>query len=122
MVSTGGPARVSWRSCTRFLQHVGAAPAGYAGRVKRDPPPRHLPASGLRELDGSGMRVRRGSWPAVDDPGPARRLALALELFDTAREMLRLRVLRERPDIDPAELEAVLLRWASADREDGPHL
>jgi hypothetical protein len=41
----------------------------------------------------------------------ARRLRLALELFETGEAMMRERLRREHPELPAAEIEARLLAW-----------
>lgn len=41
----------------------------------------------------------------------ARRLRLALELFETGEAMMRERLRREHPELSGAEIEARLLAW-----------
>ena len=41
----------------------------------------------------------------------ARRLRLALELFETGEAMMRERLRREHPELSAAEIEARLLAW-----------
>jgi hypothetical protein len=41
----------------------------------------------------------------------ARRLRLALDLFQTGEAMMRQTLRREHPDLSPAEIETLLLEW-----------
>lgn len=76
--------------------------------------------AGLRELDGSLLRVRRGRWSDLDDSTPGARLLLALDLLDTAMSMLRLRLGRD--GLSPEEIEGGVVEWLTRERDCGRSL
>jgi hypothetical protein len=41
----------------------------------------------------------------------ARRLRLAFDLYQTGEEMMRQRLRREHPNLSPAEIEALVVKW-----------
>lgn len=82
---------------------------------------RHLPVSfSIRRLGISlltrGVRgysaIMEGGEGGLDPAGaPARRVRLALDLFDLTERMLRQRLRRTRPAASAAEVEASIVAW-----------